>query len=976
MKDLCKLLKLKLFLAVYLSLIFGNTHALDKNRLSIGAQDSLISMTDTSLTDFVPLPISHMGKRQTLTNNSVLISGKQLERYPSLDLRNALKGLAPGLHIQEFNGSPGLSPEEGQGRYGITQKIGVSTRGMSMVYLIDDVPADITEVPLDPQEIESVTIVKDIAAKAMFGPLGAGGIVYIKTKRGGVRDHQLNVNLESGLGVVGRMPQFVSAAEYATLNNLAREQDGLSPLYSPQDISAYEASGPYDMYYPNVNFKDMMLKDTRPFNRVNLSTSGGGERVQYFSYLGYSGEGDIYKIGDKADYNRLNLRSNIDIKVNDVIDIDFDVTAGLSYRRSPNYRYSTSEGSSFTRLLEFNLALPEMNSTPPNAFPVYANNDPELGNPWFGVSSLYPSNPVGNLTSNGRYTETGRKAAIKLGVNYDASHWLKGLTSTTNISFDILNLIRIGTAEQYTAYTVTPSKASSGADTLLLGKFQDGIDDPQRRNLHDYHYQRLALYQKLDFNRVFDRHEVQSTGTYMLYRVSKDLIQEPQRFQSGIWTGRYTFDNKYSVLAVLNYTGTYSFNKENRNGLFPSMGLSWVASEEHFMEQIKPIDYLKIWAEAGILGYESFFSPFHYRDRWTTSTGAAFGPAPTGRWFGQNNDTAPFITYPSRIGNPNLTWETRKEYSIGIDAALFNNKLTVEANYYNTLRDGIIVQLPNSMPYIAGISTALPRFNHNQIRYYGYEIGLQYNAPKRTFGYSIGGNVSLPKSRIEEFDEPNYRYDYQFSKGRPVDAYWGHELAGRFQSDSETLLVPQLYDQELKAGDLKYVDMNGDGVIDENDRSVIGHTSPRLIYSIYANFNYKNFELFIMGTGRAFYDIPMTNSYYWNGWGDDNYSRYVHDNIDGDYPRLTYYKVNNNFVPSTFWIMKGDFFKIQNIELAYNVSSPRIKTVGFEKFRVFLRGANLLTISGVKDVDPESVHSGVSVYPLYRTFTAGVNIGF
>src|SRR5690606_4095068 len=149
---------------------------------------------------------------------------------------------------------------------------------------------------------------------------------------------------------------------------------------------------------------------------------------------------------------------------------------------------------------------------------------------------------------------------------------------------------------------------------------------------------------------------------------------------------------------------------------------------EHFMEQIKPIDYLKIWAEAGILGYESFFSPFHYRDRWTTSTGAAFGPAPTGRWFGQNNDTAPFITYPSRIGNPNLTWETRKEYSIGIDAALFNNKLTVEANYYNTLRDGIIVQLPNSMPYIAGISTALPRFNHNQIRYYGYEIGLQYNA--------------------------------------------------------------------------------------------------------------------------------------------------------------------------------------------------------------------------------------------------------
>src|SRR5690606_10392810 len=152
----------------------------------------------------------------------------------------------------------------------------------------------------------------------------------IKTKRGRPRDHQLHVDLESGLGVVGRMPQFVSAAEYATLNNLAREHDGLSPLYSPQDISAYSTSGPFDMYYPNVDFKEMMLKHTRPFNRVNLSSSGGGERVQYFSYLGYSGEGDIYKIGDKADYSRLNLRSNIDVQVNDYIDIDFDVTAGLT----------------------------------------------------------------------------------------------------------------------------------------------------------------------------------------------------------------------------------------------------------------------------------------------------------------------------------------------------------------------------------------------------------------------------------------------------------------------------------------------------------------------------------------------------------------------------------------------------------------------------------------------------------------------
>jgi len=190
------------------------------------------------------------------------------------------------------------------------------------------------------------------------------------------------------------------------------------------------------------------------------------------------------------------------------------------------------------------------------------------------------------------------------------------------------------------------------------------------------------------------------------------------------------------------------------------------------------------------------------------------------------------------------------------------------------------------------------------------------------------------------------------------------------------LEVPQIYDSELKKGDLKYKDMNNDGFVDDNDLSAVGHTSPRLYYSLHANFKYMNFDLTVLGTGCAFYDLALTNSYFWNGWGDNNYSEFVRDNVGGEYPRLTYYKVNNNFVASDFWLTRGGYFKIQNVELAYNIPADKLKMIRSRGMRLFVRGANLLTLSGVKDVDPESINSGISVYPLFRTFSGGIKFTF
>lgn len=931
--------------------------------------------------DMVSLPFYESAKRN-LTSGTNVLNGNLLDKYPSTDLRNALTGLVPGLEVIENNGSTGLSAEEKLGRFGATERVSMFIRGRKPLVVIDGMPGDISEVQIDPQEIESVSVIKDITAKAMFGPQAADGLILIKTKRGIKNERVLRINAEDGISIVDRFPEWTTGTDYARLNNKARTNSGMSELYDNADISAYSKNDPYDMYHPNSDYRNMMFKNTKSFKRVNLSSQGGNDMVQYFAYVGYNGEGDIYKIGANSDFNKLNTRSNIDIKVNNYFKIKFDFNGGLTFRRSPNYGYDSDYGDDNDNdatldINEFDRIIHDITTTSPIAFPVYANNDPSLKSPWYGVTPEFPDNPIGRLTRNGYYTESSRIGKISSTFDYDLSQLVKGLKSTTYFGLDALYLIRVGKATDYYAYNVSPSTTTSGADTILLSKLHDGVDMSSQAKLHDYYYQRLAFFENLSLNRSFGAHDLQTTLTYYTYKATKNGIEEPQREQSLIWTGAYSFNDKYNIQAVLNYAGTYSFDKDNRYVLLPSLGAIWVISEESFMSNMKFINYLKLRTEAGIISDENFNNPFLYRDDWSYNTsGAVFGPYSTNPWFGSTQDNQVYRTSPSRTGNPFITWEKRKEFNAGLDAMLLNQKLLVDLTYYYNLRDGEIIQLKNSLPLIAGISGASPYYNYNKTAYFGFEAGVNYTNKIGEFRYVVGGTAVTQNSKIIKYDGPNYRFDYQTWVGKPADSYWGLTYIGKFQSDAEASVIPQIYDDVLHQGDLKYMDKNGDNIIDDNDQSSIGHTLPRLIYSLNANVNYKNLELTIIGTGRAFYDIPLTNSYFWNGWSDNNYSAFVRDNIGGSYPKLTYYKVNNNFVNSDFWLTKGGYFKIQNVELAYNLQLNMLQNIGVRGARLFARGSNLMTFSKVKDVDPESVNSGVYYYPLFRTFTGGISLTF
>jgi hypothetical protein len=256
---------------------------------------------------------------------------------------------------------------------------------------------------------------------------------------------------------------------------------------------------------------------------------------------------------------------------------------------------------------------------------------------------------------------------------------------------------------------------------------------------------------------------------------------------------------------------------------------------------------------------------------------------------------------------------------------------------------------------------------------------MTFNQKIGNFILIFGANATTQKGMRVKYDEPKYQNEYQLRTGKPSDAIFGMKYLGKFASDAEaqgTGAPLQIFDDKLYAGDLKYQDMNNDNVVDDVDQTMIGNSSPRLFYGLNLTLKYKNIDLFVNGAGRAFYDIALTNSYYWNGWGDNTYSNFVKDNIGGAYPRLTYYKVNNNFVTSDFWLTKGDYFKIQNIEIGYTIPAKSLQMIRARALRFYVRGANLLTISKVKTVDPESINSGVSNYPLFKTFTGGVKFNF
>ena len=935
--------------------------------------------------EVIPLPYMSLEQRFSL-GNTVVIKGEDLRKYSSTDIRNALTAIAPGVEVTENYGGPGVTPLENAGRYGASWKVSPTTRGRRMVYMVDDIPVSISETPLDPEQIESITIVRDVMEKTLYGASGADGIVYIKTKRGKPGSHYLSVYAEGGVNVVDRMPEFVGGEDYARLNNMARTGSGMDPLYTQYDIDEYAKKNSLDLFHPNVDFRKMMLKNVMSYRKAGLYSGGGNDYVNYYTYLGYAGEDDIYRMGPSADYNRVNINANLDVRIHRYITADFGIISTMGIRRSPNYGYSANYSSedetqnTTLGVTEFPDVISDINTIPAVSFPIYANNSPELESPWYAVSSLYTQNPVANILENGSYTETIRKGLMNVALKVDLSFITEGLRSMTYGAYDATNLVRLGNAEDYAAYILTPDVVDGENVMKPVKSGSHSVKEMSNKaKLLDYFSNRLYLVQKFSYDRKFGKHSVTAGLDYMITKRSQKFITEHRREMNFGFNAGYVYDDRFIVQTAMNGHGTYSL-RNNRWAFSPSAGFGWVLSRESWMENAAGVDFLKLRVQGGVLHYDSATSANRDIDNYSwNASGQKFGPHPNNQWFGSTSGENLNRTYISMLGNPNLRLERRAELTAGVDGQFLDKRLSVSLNYYYSLSDGAVSQMSNIIPLSAGISSGALWMNYNKTRYQGYEVSLGWkDSVGKSFSYSINGWASGQFSEVLRIDEMNYSEPYRSKIGYPATAIWGYRCLGQFATDEQTREVPQLFDESLRAGDLRYQDMNGDGCIDANDICVIGDSNPGLVYGISLRMKYRDFDLFLAGTGRAFCDLALTNGYFWNGWGDGNYSKYTLEHADDPSgPRLSYNKVDNNYQMSDYWLTDGSFFKLQAAELGYELPVKKLNIARWiGGLRVYLRGNNLLTLSGVRDVDPEAINSGLTNYPLMRTFVGGVSFTF
>jgi len=884
------------------------------------------------------------------TSSSKTVTGEDISKYPTLDITNSLTGVIPGLFVTENHGATGV-------RFG-TANTSLQLRAFSNpIFIVDGVTIeDITEIQLSPEDIESVSVMTDILDKVSYGPEAARGAVIIKTTRGIEKGRVVKAGFEKGVDIVDRLPQWTNGVEYANLNNLARananERAGAEVykiLYDQTALDAFAKNDPYDLNYPNVDYASLMLKNTRDYHKAYVSLVGGGDAVKYSANLDYANQGDILKVGANSNYNRLGAKMNMDIRVNSRLNVNFSFFGSYSIRQSPLSGYGAT-GNAY----EMPTILYRIQTTPAVEYPLCYKED-EKGNTTYIISQEYPNHPYATVAQSGSYTESFRSGLTRGLITYDLSALLQGLRSETMIGFKVAYLTRLGQGADYIGYLY--DKASGE----ITPTSHVGESATSKSTYLWQHTQGLHFSETLKYDRAFGYNKIDAgLSVYLSNQVfsSTSVYHKQQNF---IGSAKYSFKDKYLAELALNYAGSSAIKKDKRYRLFPSAGLGWVMSEEPFLKSSTAVDYLKLRAQAGFIGYESYSSQYLWQSHYTKTGNMTFGPSANSSsdWLGSANYVTT-ATVAEALENSNLGWEVNKEFCVGLDATLFKG-LNFSYTHFHTARQGIVTDVSSTLPLFYGSISLYD--NYNGMSYWGDEISLSYGGQKGDFRYRVGGNFMYTNDRYDVYLESS---NLESRVGHGIGDFYGYDYIGRFSSQEEIDNSPvQKLGSTVCIGDLKYRDVTGDGVVDSNDRIFIGNTRPKYQYAVNLYLAWKGLEFTVVGTGKAGFDTMLENSWFQGGWGNVNYSTYVRDHVaSGDYPGFSYVKATNNFVTSQYWMTDGSFFKIQNVELAYN----------FKMFRIFARGANLLTISKIQGVDPENINAGISSYPLFRTITGGISI--
>ena len=896
--------------------------------------------------DEVELPFRKTIAREIVGATST-IDEDAISSSNQMNVLNILSGKAPGLNVSQVPTEPGRSATV------------LNIRGLSRsatdnapLIIIDGIERPLED--LTPEEIESITVLKDATSKILYGPKAVNGVLLVKTKRGIKYKRDRQFNIEFGAQTPVRMPEYLNSADYATMYNQARINDGLSPYYTQTDIDGYRM-GTNPVLYPDVDFHKLCLNDHMSYRKAIAQFRGGNESAQYYVNATYAGYGGYEAVGKNNTSNKFNLRVNLDYKVNDWLKAFVDIAGQMEFYTT-NYM---SADKLFSRL----------SSHRPNAYPIKFSDPGNPGTEIYGAMenanlSSSRENIYAEMALGGSKENTVRKGQTNIGFDLSLDRYVKGLSAKAYVTFDVYNYLVVGKNENFSSYRpIFNENSLIGKELLTVEK---KVSDKSR--IADQMYRNYGYFGQLSYDRTFQaKHQLKSD--LVIFQSRRENLGSSQDDVNRTFALRtnYVYNKKWIAELDMAVMGSSRFTKGNRYGYFPTVGVAWIASEEKFLKDKEWLDFLKIKASTGLLGTDNYFDFFLFESRWNTSQSTHFGPK-----LEEDVNTSTLVN----VGNPDLTWEKSFEINIGAEAS-FLNCLTADFNYFNNYRYDILTPTTSFSSINGG---ELMYRNYGSVRNQGVELALEYSGNIGKLHYSIGGNTIWSKAVYEKTDDMEGLSSNRKKEGKPVDTRFGLIAEGLFKSGDEIAAHPVQDFGPVQIGDVKYANINNDHHINENDMLPIGNEYPRFQFGLNINLAYKGFELSLSGSGMAQYDIYLNNSYYWMR-EDQKYSTFVKNYFnpstgEGKFPRLTTQQNQNNYRSSSLWMRSGNFFKLRDAMLSYSLPQNITNKMTLKQVKLFVRGSNLFTISSIKDLDPEYIDAGVTGYPFFRSFTGGINVVF
>ncbi len=888
---------------------------------------------------------------RTFTNDRVTssiytVTGEELTSFPSSILLEALAGRIPGLVINVDSTTPG---QETATAY---------LRGSAVNTYIDGIMRDITG--LSTAEVEKVQVIRDYSGRGALGLSGSGPVLWITTKKGTPYNKTVSVTAEMGMRTPTSLPKYVDSYDYANLLNEALVNDGLEARYSEADLAKYQSHSDL-IKFPDIDYYGSYLSKTSPFRKANLNFSGGDDRVSYYSMFDYVGNQGLESVGDPIKNDQYKLRGNVDIRLNDYMRLSVNIAGSYQKQKYPN----SGSGAGVYNVFDI------LSTYPSNAHPTYFQDK-------LIRSDDYQTNLDNELLYSGFGESTVINAQNNAKLMIDLNSVVKGLTMSANASFDVFNNIitsKGGTAALYRIQTgaLGTDTAVRVVEALNVAAMSLGNFNVLRRN---------AAYIAANYDREFGKSLLSvDLGYYMALEEMKVVADDyqPAKMQDLALRANYAFDGKYIAQLDLSYSGSGRMPQGERFSLYPTLGLAWIASNEGFLKDNSAVDFLKVFASAGIMGINDYglsgYNPFYLTETLWRLNGT-WRPGISGN-LGTTVNNYNIV----QAGTTGFVLPKKRIINIGTQGELFGRSISFEVNYFNEKNYDKISNMAASTPTIIGSTQFLPAVNYGEDTRWGIDGMIQYSKSVGDFNFSLGANAMYMRAKYLVVDEPDALEEYKKLAGKDMDLFWMYQADGLYQNPGEITSsgITQSWGA-VQPGDIRYVDYNGDDVIDEYDIQTTGAHSPRFFYGVNLSAGYKGFNLSVLGQGVANGDVMLNSSrYFWVNGTKQNYSELMLDRfpVTNNYPRLTTLSLNN-YQNSTFWLGNAAYFRLRNVELSYTLPAALAGRMAMTNFRVFARGTNLFVLSELKkyDVDPERINAGITGYPIFKTVTLGVSCKF